>query len=118
MTGTLIAQLPDAGTVPFDRESELPPFAIVTVPPQVFDVGAAAVFCMLVEGYVSVKATPMIAAELLFIKVMVIVEAPDTGMTAGLKPLVAVGAVTTVSIADAAGPVPALVVDIVPVLFV
>jgi hypothetical protein len=43
-------QLPDAGMVPLDRASELPPLVIVTVPPQVLDEGVAAVFFILVEG--------------------------------------------------------------------
>jgi hypothetical protein len=65
-----------------------------------------------------VKATPVIAVVLEFIRVMVMFEAPETGMVFGLKPFVAVGAVTAVSISEAAVPEPALVVVIVPVLFV
>jgi hypothetical protein len=48
--GTVILQLPDAGTVPPERASELPPLVIVTVPPQVLDEGVPAVFCILAEG--------------------------------------------------------------------
>ena len=59
----------------------------------------------------------MIAEVLEFISVMVMTEALDAGITAGLKPLVAVGAVTATSVSEAAVPVPALVVLILPVLF-
>ena len=104
--------------VPPEIASELPPLDIVTVPPQLFEDGVAAVFFILVEGYVSVKATPLIAVVLVFRMVMVIFEAPFIGMTLGLKPFVAMGDVTTVSVSEAAEPVPALVVDIAPVLFV
>jgi hypothetical protein len=111
-------QLLDAGIVPPEKASELPPLVIVGVPPQVLDEGAAAVFCMLVEGNVSVKVTPVIAAVLGLISVMVMVEAPDTGKIFGLKLLVAEGDVMTESVSEAAVPVPALVVAILPVLFV
>ena len=111
-------QLPDAGMVPPERLSELPPLAMVTVPPQELDEGVAEVFFRLLEGYVSVKAVPVIAAVLEFIRVMVMFEAPDTGMVLGLKTFVAVGEVTAVSISETAVPVPALVVEIFPVLFV
>lgn len=117
VTGTTIEQLLDAGILPPDNATEEPPLIIVTEPPQVLEEGEAAVFCILLDGYVSVKDTPVIAEELLFIRVMVIFEAPDTGITPGLKPLLAVGAETTVSVADAAEPVPALVVLMFPVLF-
>jgi hypothetical protein len=50
VTGTTMEQLADAGIVPPDRASELPPLVMVTEPPQVFVEGVAAVFCMLVEG--------------------------------------------------------------------
>jgi hypothetical protein len=53
-----------------------------------------------------------------FISVMVMFEAPDTAMATGLKLFVAVGEVTATSVSEAAVPVPALVVDIVPVLLV
>ena len=118
VTGTTMEQLPHADMVPPERLSEEPPLVIVTAPPQVFDVGDAAVFFMLVEGYVSVKVTPVIAAVLEFISVMVMFEAPDTAMATGLKLFVAVGEVTATSVSEAAVPVPALVVDIVPVLLV
>ena len=118
VTGTTIEQLPDAGIVPPERLSEEPPLAMVTVPPQLFDVGEAAVFFMLVEGYVSVKDAPVIEAVLEFISLMVMVEAPDIAMTPGLKLFVAVGEVTATSVSEDAVPVPALVVDIVPVLLV
>jgi hypothetical protein len=50
VTGATMEQLLDAGIVPPERASELPPLVMVTVPPQLFDVGAPAVFFMLVEG--------------------------------------------------------------------
>jgi hypothetical protein len=65
-----------------------------------------------------VKATPVMSVALEFIRVMVMFEAPETGMVFGLKPFVAVGAVTAIRISEAAVPVPALVVEIFPVLFV
>lgn len=117
VTGTTMEQLPDAGMVPPDRATEEPPLSIVTVPPQVLEVGAAAVFCMLVDGYVSVKAAPVIGMALELISLMVMFEAPDTGMAAGLKLFVAVGEATTRSVSEAAMPAPALPVAIFPVLF-
>lgn len=48
--GTITEQLPEAGITPPDRANELPPLVIVTVPPQVLVVGAAAVFFIFVEG--------------------------------------------------------------------
>ena len=92
VTGTTIEQLPDAGIVPPDRASELPPFTIVIVPPQVFVVGAAATFTTL-PGYVSVKATPEIILAFGLVIVMVMFEAVFIGMEPGLKPLITVGAV-------------------------
>jgi hypothetical protein len=58
------------------------------------------------------------AVEFVLISVMVMTDVPDTGITAGLKLFVAVGEVTATSVSEAAMPVPALVVDIVPVLLV
>jgi hypothetical protein len=49
---------------------------------------------------------------------MVITDVPDIGITLGEKLFVAVSGVTTVRVSDAAEPVPALAVDIVPVLLV
>jgi hypothetical protein len=66
----------------------------------------------------SVKAAPVIGVALELISLMVMFEAPDTGIVTGLKLLVAVGAVTTKSVSEAAVPVPALVVVIFPVLLV
>ena len=50
VTGTTTEQLPDAGMVPPERASELPPLVIVTAPPQVLDEGVPAVFRILAEG--------------------------------------------------------------------
>jgi hypothetical protein len=118
LTDKTMEQLPDAGIVPPARASELPPLTMVTVPPQVFVVGVAAVFFKLAEGYVSVKAVPVMAVVLGLMSVIVIVEAPDTGMTLGLNIFVAVGVENTVSVSEAAAIEPALAVDITPVLLV
>jgi hypothetical protein len=109
-------QLPDAGMVPPERATELPPLVMVNVPPQVFDVGVPAVFCILADGYVSVKAAPAIATALGLVSVIVMLEAPFTGIVPGLKPFVAVGGANAVSVAEAAARSPASVV-IIPVLF-
>jgi hypothetical protein len=86
-------QLPEAGMTPPVRRSELPPLVMVTVPPQVFVVGVAALFLMLTEGYVSIKATPVTAAALEFVSVIVMVELPFIGTDPGLKLLATVGGV-------------------------
>ena len=92
VTGTTMEQLPDAGMVPLDRVSELPPLVIVTVPLQVLDEGAAAVL-IIPEGYVSVKAAPVTNVVLELVSVMVMFVAPFIGMALALKLLAAVGAV-------------------------
>jgi hypothetical protein len=89
--GTTIEQLPDAAMVPFDKLSVPPPLSMVTVPPQVFVVGAAAVFCIFV-GYVSVNAAPLIFVVLGLISVMVMFVATFIGMVPALKLLAAEGA--------------------------
>jgi hypothetical protein len=111
-------QLPEAGIVPPDRLSEEPPLVMLTVPPQVFDVGDAAVFFMLVEGYVSVKAVPAMAVVLGLVSVMVMVAAPLISIVPGLKSLTAVGGASAVSEAEAALPGNVLAVVITPVLLV
>jgi hypothetical protein len=110
-------QLPVAGIVPSARLSELPPLVIVTVPPQLFVVGFPAAFFILVEGYVSVKAAPVIAVVLELVSVIVIVEAPFIPIKAGLKALVTVGGFITVNVAEEAAIVIGPSADIVPVLF-
>lgn len=117
VTGTTIVQLPDAGMAPPEIASELPPLVIVTVAPQVLVEGAAEVFFMLVEGYVSVNAAPVMAVVLGLVSVMVIVEAPFIRIEPGLKTFVTVGCNMAISVAEAAARVPASVVDICPVLF-
>jgi hypothetical protein len=84
-------QLPDAGIVPFDSASELPPLVMVTVPPQVLDEGVAAVL-IIPGGYVSVKAAPLTNVVLGLVSVMVMLVAPLIGMVLTLKLLAAVGA--------------------------
>jgi hypothetical protein len=110
-------QLPDARIVPPDKATELPPLVIVTVPPQVFDEKVAAVFFILVEGYVSVKAAPVTAVVFGLVRVMVKLEAPLISIVAGMKPLTAVGGANTVSVVVAAVPGNVFAVVIVPVLF-
>ena len=48
VTGTTMEQLPDAAIVTPEMAKEVPPLLIITVPPQVFDVGDEAVFFILV----------------------------------------------------------------------
>jgi hypothetical protein len=117
VTGTTMEQLPDAGIVPPDKATELPPLVIVTVPPHVFDEKVAAVFFILVEGYVSVKAAPVTAVVFGLVRVMVKLEAPLISIVAGRKSLTAVGGANTVRVAVAAVPGKAFAVVIVPVLF-
>jgi hypothetical protein len=83
VTGTTMEQLPDAGIVPFDRASELPPLVMVTVPLQVLVDGVAAVFVM-PEGYVSVKAAPETNVVLGLVSVMVMFVAPFVGIVFAL----------------------------------
>jgi hypothetical protein len=90
---------------------------MVTVPPQVLDEVVEAVFFMLVEGYVSVKAAPVIAVVLGLASVMVMFVAPFIRIVPKLKALAAVGGFMAVNVAAAAiviGPS----ADIVPVLLV
>ena len=69
------------------------------------------------EGYASVKATPVMVVALELVNVMVRFVAPFIGIVLELKLLAAMGGFITVSAADAAVMVPASVA-IVPVLFV
>ena len=117
VTGTTMEQLPDAGIVPFDSASELPPLVMVTVPPQVLDEGVAAVL-IIPGGYVSVKAVPAMAVVLGLVSVMVMVAAPLISIVPGLKSLTAVGGASAVSEAEAALPGNVLAVVITPVLLV
>jgi hypothetical protein len=76
----------------------------------------AGVALMRFAGYVSVKATPVIATALLLFKVMVIVEFVPGATVFGAKALIAVGRALTVRFADAAAVFdPALVVEIPPI---
>lgn len=117
MTGTTMAQLPDAGITPPDKASEDPPLVMLTVPPQVLVVGVAEVFLRLVEGYVSLKAAPVIATALGLVSVMVRTEAPFISIVLGLKSLAAVGGASAVRVAVAAAPGNAFALVTTPVLF-
>ena len=91
---------------------------MVTVPPHVSVVGEAVMFFILVEGYVSVKAAPVMAVAFGLVSVMVISVLLFIGMELGLKDLATVGGAIAVKVAEAATMGPALVVDISPVLFI
>jgi hypothetical protein len=118
VTGTTMEQLLDADMVPPERLSEEPPLVMVTVPPQVFDAGDAAVFFILVEGYVSVKAAPVMDVVLGLMRVIVMIEAPLIRIVPGLMSLTAVGGAKTVSRAETALPGNVLAVVTTPVLLV
>jgi hypothetical protein len=100
VTGTTIEQLPEIGMFPLVRLSELPPLVMATVPPQVFVEGVPAVLIM-PDGYVSVKAAPLINVVLGLISVMVMFVAPLMGMVLTLKLLATVGAVSAAWIGTA-----------------
>lgn len=65
----------------------------------------------------SVNETPVIGVGFELSRVTVMFEAPPGDTDLGLKDLVQVGEVTTVSVAVPAVPVPALAVETVPVEF-
>lgn len=91
VTGTTMVQVAPAASVTPEIANELPPLLIVTVPPQVLDEGVPALL-IIFAGYVSVKATPVIArAVLLLVSSKVIVVAPLGKMTAGSKVLLISG---------------------------
>ena len=117
-TFTVTVQLPDAGMVPPERLSVLPPLAAVTAPPQVVVAGDVLVSFTRPDGYVSVKATPVIAVALEFVSVTVMVELLLIRIVSGLKFLVAAGGASAVSVAVAAVPGNVLAAVIAPVLFV
>lgn len=71
----------------------------------------------MVEGYVSVKATPVIAVVLGLVSVTVMSESLLIRMVLGAKSLTTVGGAKTVSVAVAAVPGKAFALVIVPVLF-
>ena len=73
---------------------------------------------MLVEGYVSERAAPVMAVELELVRVMVMFVAPPIRIVLELKVLAAVGGANAVRVAAAAVPEPALVVVMLPVLLV
>jgi hypothetical protein len=75
-----------------DSISEFPPLTAVTVPPVQFVEGEALAVFTMPDGYISVKAAPVIAVVLPLFREMVMIEAPFINMEAGLKFLPTVGA--------------------------
>jgi hypothetical protein len=70
-----------------------------------------------VEGYVSVKATPVIAVVLGLVSVTVMSESLLISIVLGRKSLTTVGGANTVSVAEAAVPGNEFAPVTVPVLF-
>src|SRR5206468_7928910 len=81
VTVTVTVQLPDIGIVPPDSDTVPPPIVAVAVPPQVVE---AVDEFVTPAGYVSVKAAPVIATELVLDSVIVRTEVPPA--TIGLVP--------------------------------
>jgi hypothetical protein len=110
-------QLAPAARVPPVRLTLDEPAVAVAVPPQVFDRLVVA-FTTMPDGRESVKAIPLRLIELLFGLVInrLSVEVPFSGIDVGLKDLVMVGGLTTVTEAVAVLPVrpPASVADTLP----
>jgi hypothetical protein len=75
------------------------------------------VFFTLVEGYVSVKATPVIAVALGLVNVTVMSESLLISIVLGVKSLVTAGDAKTVSVAVAAVPGNEFAPVTAPVLF-
>ena len=116
VTCTLTVQLPAAGIVP--PASDTPVAVCEAVPPQV--VAAVAATGETLAGWVSVRATPVIAvAALALASVKVSVETPPAPISAGAYDFETAGRATTVNVALAAtGLLPALVLVTAPAAIV
>src|SRR5258705_203689 len=90
--------------------------AAVRTPPHVVAPAGVPVFTR-PAGYVSVKAAPVIAEALVLVSVMVRIDGAFGSMAVGLKLFAMDGCALTVSVAEAAAAVPALVVVTAPVEF-
>jgi hypothetical protein len=114
-TFTVTVHEPLAGMVPPESATLFPAAAAVTDPPQVVAPDGVAVFTR-PAGYVSVNAAPVIGVVLLLVSVIVSTEAVLRPTGLGENDFAAVGRESTVSVAVAAASVPALVVEMAPVL--
>ena len=105
----MIVHEPLAGTAAPDRTTLLPLLAAVTVPPHE-DTGLAAAVLTRPAGYVSVKATPVVASVFALVSVMVSTETSPVPIAAGANALAATSRATTESVAVAPTEVPAFTV--------
>ena len=115
VTFTVTVQLPLAGMVAPLRLTELPPATAVTVPPVHVVVPLGEAVLTSPEGYVSVKAAPVMAEALLLVSKMVMVDDALRAM-GPVKLLVVPGGVRDeifkVALAPGAATLPALAVVI------
>src|SRR5471032_1258637 len=114
VTLTVTVHEPPAVMLPPLSATLGPLLAPVTTPPHVVAAPAAAVFSRL-AGYVSVKATPVMAVALVLVSVKVSTDAAFGDTDVGLNAFAIVGCARTVSVEVAAAAVPALVVVTAPV---
>ena len=103
-----------AGIVAPVMASVEPPAIAATVPPHVVAPAGVVAFTRL-AGYVSVNATPVIAALFVFVSVTVSNAGVPIPVTVGVNASAADGCAITVSVAEAPVAVPALVVVTLPV---
>ncbi len=115
-TFTVTVQEPLAGMVPPARATPGPLAAAVTVPPVHVVVPAGVAVLVRFAGYVSVNAAPVIAVALEFDSVMVRTAVSPTPAGFGANAFAIVGCALTLSVAEAAVAVPALVVVTEPVV--
>src|SRR5258706_550891 len=101
---------PESATLPA-------PLTAVTAPPAHVVAPEAGAPLTRPAGYVSVNAAPVIAAAFALLSVMVSTEVPAMPIEAGANALAIVGCRRTVSVEEALGAAPALVVVTLPVLF-
>jgi hypothetical protein len=120
VTDCVIVQLPFGGITPALNPTEAPPFTppvSTALPPAVHATLPAAEFVR-PAGYASPIATPVRFAGFAdgFETTIVMAALPAAGIEVGAKDFVTVGAAKTLSVADDDTPVPALPVEIGPVL--
>ncbi len=116
-TLTVIVQEPDAGIVP-PESATLPPLAAaVTVPPVHVVAPAGVAVLVRFTGYVSVNAAPVTGLAFAFVSVIVSTDVPPTPTAAGENAFAALGCDNTFNVPEPPVAAPALVVEMLPVLF-
>jgi hypothetical protein len=101
VTWTVTVQLPEAGTVPLERDAVVPFAAAVTVPPAHVVAPPGVAVLVTPPGSESVNAAPVRSTELGLVSVTVNTEAAPVAILEGENDLATVGGFRTVKVPDA-----------------